>query len=310
MSLDLESLKVFARVAALQSFTEASRQLGMPKARASALVQRLEATVGAQLLHRSTRVVRLTPEGEQVLQRLPAFLAEAEELTTLFQAGRGVRGRVRVELPVRVAVDFVIPHLPDLLARHPQLEVEIFASDRIASAHREGYDLVLRIGPVRDPALVGRKLGESPMMNCASPAYLRHRGTPRTLEDLRQHLVVHYAADAEPNFEYREGTTYRELAMKRAVTVDNFEAYEAACVAGLGIAQLPRYGVERHGGRLVEVLPEFTARPVPISILHTHGRSPPRRVKAVMSWLIGLMEPILGAVKSASTTAPSSRAAG
>lgn len=94
MSIDLEALKVFCRVAELQSFTKAAQQLGMPRARASAQVQKLEALLGTQLLQRSTRVVRLTPEGEQLLKRAPAFLAEAEEISALFHTGRVLRGRV------------------------------------------------------------------------------------------------------------------------------------------------------------------------------------------------------------------------
>lgn len=294
MSIDLEALKAYVRVAELGSFTQAARQLRMPKSRASAQVQKLEASLGTQLLQRSTRVVRPTPEGEQLLERAPGLLAAAEEIGALFQPGRGLRGRVRIELPVVVALDFVIPRLPDLLALYPQLQVELCVSDRITAAMREGFDLVLRIGPVNDPALVGRRIGESTMMNCASPSYLRRHGTPRTLADLAQHLVVHYAADEVPNFEYFDGKTFRQVPMRSAVTVDNFQAYEAACVAGLGIVQIPRHGNERHGDKLVEILPEFVARPVPISVLHTHGRSVPRRVKVVMSWLIDVLGPIVG----------------
>ncbi|MES2642847.1 MAG: LysR family transcriptional regulator [Myxococcota bacterium] len=296
MPLELASLDVFVRVAELRSFTRAAQQLGMPKARASAHVQRLEAELGTQLLQRSTRVVRPTPEGEQVLARARAFLAEAEEIATLFQPGRTLRGRVRVELPVIIARDFVIPGVPDLLARHPELQLEICASDRIVSALREGFDLVLRVGPVNEPGLIGRRLGEVKMMNCASPAYLRAHGTPRTLDDLRDHVVIHYAADPTPGFEYFDGETYREVPMRSAVTVDNFDVYEAAGVAGLGIVQLPRHGLDRHQGKLVEILPELVARPAPISLLHTHGRSPPMRVRAVMEWLAELLSPAVGAL--------------
>lgn len=293
MALDLESIRVFVRVAALQSFTQAAHQLGMPKARASAHVQRLEAELGAQLLHRSTRVVRLTPEGELLLKRAHGFLAEAEELGALFHAERGLRGRVRIEMPALIARDNVIPRLPELLAHHPQLQLEICASDRIAAAKREGFDIVLRIGPVHEPGLVGRRLGEATMMNCASPSYLRQHGTPRTLDDLRDHFVVHYAADPAPSFEYFDGKLYKDLPMRSMVTVDSFDAYEAACIAGLGIIQLPRPGHERHAAKLVEVLPELVARPVPISLLHTHGRAAPRRVRAVMTWLTELLAPLV-----------------
>ncbi len=295
MSIDLEALRTFVRVAELRSFTQAAAHLGMPRARASAQVQRLEASLGTQLFQRSTRAVHLTPEGEQLLALAPGLLARADEVATLFHASRAIRGRVRVELPVMVATDFVIPRLPSLLALHPQLHVEICASDRVTAARREGFDLVLRIGPVGDEGLVGRRIGVSSMMNCASPAYLRQHGTPRTLADLSRHLVVHYAADTTPNFEYLDGSVYRELPMRACVTVDNFEAYEAACVAGLGIAQLPRQGGARYADALVEVLPEYVARPAPISLLHTHGRAAPRRVRAVMRWLLDALTPLVRA---------------
>lgn len=298
MSIDLESLQVFVRVAEQRSFTAAAQQLGMPKARSSAHVQRLEAQLGTQLFQRSTRVVHLTPEGEHLLKLAPGLLSHAEEVGTLFQTSRAIRGRVRMELPVMVATDFVIPRLPQLMALHPELQVEICASDRIASAKREGFDLVLRIGVVNDETLVGRRIGESTMMNCASPTYLRQYGMPKTLEDLRSHVVVHYAADQVANFEYRDGAQYRELPMRSVITVDNFEAYEAACVAGLGIAQIPRHGIERHADKLVEVLPEFVARPAPISVLHTHGRSVPKRVRVVMTWLVDALTPLVQQISS------------
>ncbi len=299
MRLDLDALKIFVRVAELRSFTQAAQQLGMPKARASAHVQKLEAELGTQLLQRSTRVVRPTPEGEQLLKRAPAFLAEAEEISTLFHASRALRGRVRVELPVLIARDFVMPRVPELLARHPQLQLDICASDRLVAAVRDGFDLVLRVGLVNEPGLVGRRIGEASSMNCASPAYLRQYGTPRTLDDLRDHCVVHYATDPVPVFEYLDGQTLKEVPMRSMVTVDNFDVYEAACIAGLGIAQVPRPGMERYANKLVEILPEFVARPVPITLLHTHGRSVPRRVRAVMTWLLEVLAPTVSALVSA-----------
>lgn len=296
MSFEIDSLKVYVRVAELRSFTQAAQQLGMPKARASAQVQKLEAELGTQLLQRSTRVVRPTPEGEQLLKLAQGFLADAEEIATLFHTSRVLRGRVRVELPVFIARELIIPRLPELLARHPQLQLEISASDRFVAALREGFDIVLRMGSVKEPGLVGRRIGELPMMNYASPAYLRQHGTPRTLDDLKNHLIVHYASDESPTFEYFDGEEYKELPMRSALTVDNADAYGAACIAGLGIVQVPLHGLQRHAGQLVEVLPELTARPLAITLLHTHGRSVPRRVRAVMTWLADLLSLMAGEI--------------
>lgn len=298
MKLDLDALRVFVRVAELKSFTQAADQLGMPKARASAHVQKLEAALGTQLLQRTTRLVRPTAEGEHLLRRARSFLAEADEIGSLFQAERALRGRVCVEMPVGIARDFVIPRIPDLVARHPQLELDLRASDRYRTAQREGFDIVLRLGGTDEPGLVGRRFGLLPMTNLASASYLRQYGVPRSLDDLRQnHLVVRYAADPAPVFEYFDGQEYAELPMRSVLTVDNVDAYLAACIAGLGIVQVPKVGPRREVEPLVEVLPELTARPLPIALLHTHGRSVPRRVRAVMGWLAEQLTPILGELR-------------
>jgi DNA-binding transcriptional LysR family regulator len=301
MSVDLDSLKIFVKVAELGSFTRAGEHLGMGKARVSLQLKALETELGSRLLQRSTRVVRLTPEGEELLPRARRLLVEADEIGAMFHAGRAVRGRVRIDLPVNFARDVILPRLPELIARHPELELLVSTTDRRVEALREGFDCVLRIGAPGDPGLVGRKLGALRMMNCASPSYLRKHGTPHRLEDLDRHVVVHYSstlgADA-PSFEYPDDGGYHERPMRSVVTVNSADAYLAACIAGLGIIQVPRAGVlpSIAAGALVEVLPDLTCAPMPVSLLHTHGRSVPRRVRAVMSWIAELLAPHLDAL--------------
>lgn len=293
MSFDLDALRVFVRVAELQSFTRAAAQLAMPKARASAQVQRLEQWLGTQLFQRSTRVVRLTPEGEELLSRARSLLAQADHIEAMFGPERSVQGRVRLDLPVFLAREYVIPRVPALLELHPKLHLELSATDRLVAAQQEGFDLVLRIGPVHEPSLVGRKLGELAMMNCASAAYVQRYGAPQCVEDLARHYVVQYANDGAPVFEYFDGERYREHPMRSLITVDNSEAYGAAAIAGLGIVQLPRHDLSLHGGKLLEVAPALRAQPMPVTLLHTHGRSLPRRVRAVMNWLIEQLAPLV-----------------
>src|SRR5262249_53139456 len=137
--------------------------------------------------------------------------------------------------------------------------------------------------------------GEMPMMNCASPAYLKTYGTPRTLDDLDGHLVVHYSlrfgADA-PGFEYRAGNVYRDRPMRSLLTVNSSDSYLPACIAGLGIIQAPRSGMlpSIAAGDLVEVLPQYTCAPLAVSLVHAHGRNVPRHVRAVMSWIARLLK--------------------
>lgn len=296
MSLDLEAVRVFLRVAELGSFTRAASQLGLAKSRASLLVQGLEQQLGAKLLQRTTRSVALTEEGELFVTRGRALLTEADELTSLFAASRSLKGRLRIDLPAGLARDLVIPRLPEFLALHPGLELQLSATDRRVDVMREGFDCVLRVGPPGESSLQVRRLGLMPNINCASASYLARYGTPKTLEELSAHYVVHYSSKLSGDhcgFEYFDGARYREVPMRALVTVNNVDAYRAACLAGLGIVQLPRSGVlsSLARGELVEVLPSFAAAPMPVSLVHAYGRSVPRRVRVFMDWLARLLTP-------------------
>ncbi len=293
--MNLDALRMFVKVAEVASFTRAAEHLGLSKARVSTAVQALEADVGSRLFQRSTRAVRLTPDGEAFLSRARQLVGDAEELATMFQAPSTLRGRVRVDMPQSLARNLFIPKLPELIAAHPHLEVQLSTTDRRVDVVREGFDCVLRVGKLDESGLVARRLGELPMMNCASPAYLKRHGTPRSLDDLERHLVVHYSqrfgADA-PTFEYRDGNAYRDWPMRSVITVNSTDSYHAACLAGLGIIQSPRIGVlgSIAAGEMVEILPQYPCEPLPVSIVHAHGRNVPRHVRVVMNWLADRLE--------------------
>ncbi len=296
--MDLEALRMFVKVAEQASFTRAAEQLGLSKARVSTRVQQLESEVGSRLLQRSTRAVRLTASGEQFLARARQLVFDADELGSMFQAPSTLRGRVRVDMPQTLARSLFIPRLPELIAAHPNLELLFSTTDRRVDVIREGFDCVLRVGKLVESGLTARKLGQMPMANCASPQYLKRYGTPRSLEDLDQHLVVHYSsklgADA-PSFEYRDGNRYRERPMRSLITVNSSDSFNAACVAGLGIIQAPRSGVLANiaAGELVEVLPQYGCEPLQVSLVHAHGRQVPQAVRVVMSWMEQLLKPQL-----------------
>lgn len=293
--MDLENVRAFVKVAELRSFTRAAEHLRRSKARVSAQVGELEQELGCRLLQRSTRSVRLTGDGEQFLVRARRLVGDADELSTMFQAPSALRGQVRIDMPINYARDLFVPRLPELLALHPQLELLVSATDRRVDVLNEGFDCVVRVGELVDSGLTVRRLGHLPMVNCASPAYLLRYGTPRTLADLDQHFIVHYSSRLgadQPSWEYPVGAGYAERPMQSRVTVNNTEAYYAACLAGLGIIQTPRVALEERfgGSQLVEVLPDSTCRPLPVSLVHPHGRNPPKRVAAVMSWMIQVLE--------------------
>ena len=214
----------------------------------------------------------------------------------MFQVSRTLRGMVRMDLPISIACDIVIPRLPELLAAHPLLELQLSSTDRRVELVREGFDCVLSIGTLADSGLVAQRLGAMAMVNCASADYVRKRGLPRSLDDLDRHLLVHYSLQFgtnAPAFEYPDAGAYRERPMRSVITVNNADAYQAACRAGLGIIQVPHRGVvnELADGTFVEILPELTSEPMPVTFVHGHGRNVPKRVRAVMTWVAGLIRP-------------------
>ncbi len=304
--MDLDALRIFLHVAETASFTQAADRMGLTRARVSAVVQRLEAEFGTRLFHRTTRTVQITDDGRLLAERAQSLLGEAEEVQSLFQRQpAALQGRIRADVPLLMASRVIIPRLPEFLARHPRLEVDLSSTDRRVDLVREGFDCVVRVGALQDSGLVARRLGELPQSNFASPAYLERFGTPHNLEDLAHHRLVRYAADlggGPAAFEYMEGGTLRTLPMTDVVTVNNSLAYEAACLAGLGIVQAPVSSPRRDllaTGQLVEILPHWRPPTLPVTLLYPHRRHVPRRVQAFMDWLAEVVEQSLPGARDA-----------
>ena len=299
--MNFDELRIFSTVADLASFSRAAEQLGLAKGHVSTSVQRLEAHLGTRLLQRTTRSVRLTQDGERFLERCKELLAEAEQLQAMFQpASSGLTGRLRIDLPNTFARDVIIPRLPEFLAVHPLLELGISTTDRRVDLVHEGFDCVLRVGTLGVSDLVARPLGSMQMSNAASPAYLSEHGAPQTLADLARHRVVHYTPKLTSNdagWEYldRADDVYKTLPMPSVVSVNGTDAYQAAALAGLGLIQAPTLGLQRPlaQGSLVLVMPGFTARPMPVSLMYANRRQLAPRVQAVMSWLTDILMPYL-----------------
>jgi DNA-binding transcriptional LysR family regulator len=292
----IERMQAFTRVAELASFTQAAEALGWPKATVSTAVRQLEEEVGARLLHRTTRRVSTTQDGQAFYARCKDLLADMDELQTMFQSpgAQPLRGRVRLDMSTGLARHAVIPRLPSLLRLHPQLEIELSSTERRVDLVREGFDCVLRAGSVTDTSLVARPMGPLHMVNCASPAYLEANGTPIGLADLGHHQLVHFVntlGARSGGFEYQLDGKDTSLPMAGSVTVNNAGGFEAACLAGLGIIQVPLVAVKTHfqSGDLVEVLPDLRAKPMPLVLLYANRRNLSKRVRVVMDWLTGVV---------------------
>lgn len=293
-----ELLLVFTRVAELSSFTQAADSLGLPKASVSKSVKQLEEAVGTQLLRRNTRRVVLTHDGQACYERCKDMLASFDDLQAMFRQGAALRGRLRVDMSLGMAHRVVLPRLPAFLALHPALEIELSSSDRRVDLVADGFDCVVRTGPLDASDLVARPLGMLVQHNLASRAYLAAHGVPQTLDDLAQHRLVHYATRLgarSAGFEVEEGGVVRGIPMQGSVTVNNSEAYGAACLAGLGLIQAPTIALRPHveSGELVEVLPQWRAPGLPVTVLYAHRRQLPMRLRVFMDWLAEVLAPYL-----------------
>ncbi|WP_275288455.1 LysR family transcriptional regulator [Halomonas elongata] len=294
----IDQWRAFIRVAEMGSFTRAAVALAWPRATVSLAVRRVEETLGVRLLHRTTRKVRLTPDGERFLQRARTLVADAEDLERSFRhPSEEASGRLVIDVPSRVARRLVAPALGQLLERHPRLQVVLGSTDRHVDLVAEGVDCVVRFGPLQDSDLVARRLGRVALVNCASPDYLKRHGMPRRVDDLAEgHLMVGYASPhsgREERFEVVEDGQARNIELSSRVVVNNAENYIACCRAGLGLIQVPRFDVDDllRGGELVEVLPQSRADAMEVSVLYPHRRHRAVRIDVFMDWFAAMMAP-------------------
>ncbi|HDR9481123.1 TPA: LysR family transcriptional regulator [Burkholderia aenigmatica] len=289
----LQAMRIFARVAHLGSFTKAAEQLQLPRPTVSNAVQYLEKHLKTRLLQRTTRRVALTAEGATYYERCMRLLADLDDAETLFEdAGTTPRGAIRVDLPERFALNQVIPALPGFHARYPDLRVVIGTTDRFVDLVADGIDCAVRVGTMSDTSLVARRIGELAQINCAAPAYLARHGTPRSPDELPDHVAVGYFSSRtgrELDWEYADMDSgeLHAVKMRSVVSVNSSQAYLACCLAGLGLIQVPRDGLGPllADGSLVEVLPEWNAEPLPVSVVFPTGRHLAPRVRIFVDWL-------------------------
>jgi LysR family transcriptional regulator, regulator for bpeEF and oprC len=292
----IDLFRVFACVVECASFTRAADMLGLPRSSVSAAVIDLEARVGARLLHRTTRKVSPTQDGAAFYERSLRLIADVEETEGLFrQTAVGPSGKLRIDVPGRIGRLVIAPALPDFLARYPQIDIEFGITDRAVNLVEDRVDCVLRVGLLSDSGLVARKIGDLPLVNVASPAYLQQCGMPETPDDLGAHLAVNYASPLTgrvSDWEWIEEGKIRTLPMRGRVTVNSAEAYIACCLAGLGLIQIPAYDVKSHlvAGELVEAMPGRRAAPMPMTLLYPHRQHLSRRLQVFAEWLERLLK--------------------
>ncbi|MFL9877259.1 LysR family transcriptional regulator [Herbaspirillum rhizosphaerae] len=290
----LQAMEVFVRVAELGSFSKTAEQMGLPAATVTNAIQSVEKRVGVRLLQRTTRKVTLTDDGAAYLERCQRLLAEFQDVENLFDREQP-QGIVRVDLPERLAHKVVIPQLPVFFARYPDIRLKLNASDRFVDLVGEGVDCVVRVGILSDSTLIARNIGSMEQITYASKTYLDRHGRPHTLAELDKHTMINYFSSRTGRdlpWEYMQNGELKTLKLQGQVSVASSEAYMACCLAGLGIVQAPRFGVEDllEQGVLEEVLPAFKPPPMPVSIVYSHNRHLSPRVRAFVDWLAEMLK--------------------
>lgn len=287
---DLADMAVFARVARLGSYTAAARELGLSKSAASKAITRLEARLATRLLQRTTRRVALTEAGRALEARTSKMLEEAgagaEAVAAL--ASRPL-GTLRVNGPVAFGETFIAPALPELLARHPGLRVDLTLEDRLVDAGAGGWDVVVRIGALADSALAVRKLAPDRRVVVASPRYLARRGTPGSPHDLRDHDCLHFTnVSRVDEWRFRAPRGGIAVPTSGSLEVNHGPSIRAAVLGGAGVAVLPEFMVasDVRAGRLVELLREHALpRRTAIHALYGRSRPTPPKVKVFLDHL-------------------------
>jgi DNA-binding transcriptional LysR family regulator len=285
----LDVMRLFTRIVERHSFTAAAHDLDLPRSTATEAIKQMEARLGARLLQRTTRHVRPTLDGEAYYRRCVAILGEVEDADASFSDAKP-RGQLRVDVHGTLARHFLLPALPAFLAEYPDLKLHLGEGDRLVDLVREGVDCVLRVGDLRDSAMVGRRVALLREVTCASPAYLARHGTPARIDALTGHVAVGFVSSATGNtipLEFMVEGKARNLTLPATVTVSGAETYVAAARLGLGIIQVPRYHVEREleSGALVELLPATPPSPTPVSLLYPQSRQLSPRVRVFIDWL-------------------------
>lgn len=296
MNLDLLDVALFARVCATRNLSAAGREFGLSPAASSARIAQLEKQLGARLLHRTTRQVALTQDGETFLERALALLDAAEQAAmSVGGAARAPQGLLRVAASVSFARLHLMPALPEFLDRYPGIRLDLRLSDRMIDLAAHGIDVAVRTGELRDSSLVARRLAPNRMVLVAAPSYLAARGVPQHPGELARHECL--ALEGKNPWHFRDGEGGGKLVAVRVsgrVQSDNGEALRDAAVAGLGISLHSTWAVYQQlaRGELVQVLPAWpVAGEAVVSAQYLNRNFLPPKTQVFIDYLAGRFGP-------------------
>ncbi|HEY8335002.1 MAG TPA: LysR family transcriptional regulator [Tardiphaga sp.] len=284
-------VSIFVSAAHLGSFTQAAERLGITKSAVGKSIARLEQRLGFKLFHRTTRLMRLTGDGEAYLAACAAAMDEIMAAqAALSSSNRVLSGRLHIDMPAAFGRRVLLPLLIEITRPHPGLSLTLTFTDATSDLLQEDVDLAIRFGTLKDSSnLIARHLATQERVICAAPSYLRVHGELTKLDDIRSHRCIVGSPKGPPlTWWVRDGAVDRRIAPPATHHVGDGEAMVDAAVGGLGLCQLPVSLVRDHlqRGTLREVLPDYSPAPVDVHAVWLRQAQLSPRVRYVVDQLV------------------------
>lgn len=283
-------MQVFAAVVDAGSFVGASDALEMSKPAVSRYVAELESRLGVRLLNRTTRKLSLTEEGDVFYARCKALLDNVEEAEAEITARKGeAAGLLKVTAPQTFGLLYLAPLWAPFMARHPKVRVDVMLSDRVTDLVEEGFDLAVRIARLPSSSLVSRKLATTRMILCASPAYLKRRGQPKTPADLVNHEIASYSLlSMGETWEFDGPDGHVVAPVSPRLRSNSGDTCRAVALAHGGIILQPSFlvGADIRAGTLVELMPEFRSIRLDMFAVYPSRKFVSPKVRLLIDFLV------------------------
>lgn len=279
-----DAMQIFVTVAELQSFAAAARRLGLSAARVTRAVAALEARLGARLLHRTTRAVRLTEAGASYLTQAKRIVSEVDAAESdAKKAHTELSGLLSITAPRLFGQLHVAPVVSAFLKQHPRVTLRVLFSDNVLDFHEQALDVAIRIAHLPDSGLSALRVGSLRRVVCGSPAYLRERGTPQHPRELAQHDVIAFSGASLPQaWVFHVDGARERVPLRPRLIVNSTELSVSAAVSGDGLVRALSYQVARElkQKQLRIVLADYELPPVPVHVVHAEARQTSARVRA------------------------------
>jgi DNA-binding transcriptional LysR family regulator len=286
----LDGMAVFVEVINAGSFTAAARSLGHSTSYISKQVTRLEKRLGSRLLNRTTRTISLTDAGRAYYERCSQIMIDAENAErSINRLQETPSGLLRINAPVSFGSRHLLDVFSTFMQSYPDVKLEVEFNDRLIDVVAEGYDVVIRVGEIKDSSLVARKITSSKSVVLASPDYIKRKGKPQRVEDLTQHDCIAYSLLPAPT----QWAFYKD-GQRSSVTVDpcamcnNAELEVAMLVQGIGIARLPLFTCEQEvaSGALQIILQDYEQHQLDVFAVYPHRQYLTAKVRAFVDYVV------------------------